>query len=239
MIPPLSPPFEGVADLAKTLSHPHRLRLLDLLALGEHPVETLAKAGGLSLANASQHLQALKAAGLVAARREGKFVQYRLGEGPIVEALCGLKALYEAQRHQTLRLLRGAEEGHGHYEEIQIKDLLERLKTEDLVLIDVRSEDNFANEHLPGAIHMPLDLLLATDVPLSKERAVVAYCRGPLCVLSQHACAHLAQKGYRVHHLSAGMMGWRAFLEEKRLKDQGRNHQDHKDQGHISTPARP
>lgn len=196
----------ALSDIARTLGHPHRLALLEHIAQGERSVEALAELCGLSLANASQHLQHLRRAGLAARRRDGKRVLYRLGGGPIVPLLVALRRCAE---HGDRRL-RGSADVASAAEGVSRQELLDRMANHRVVLIDVRAAEEFALGHLPGAINLPIDTLEARLGELPDDREIVAYCRGPYCVLSHEAVALLRGRGVPARRLEDGFMDWRA-----------------------------
>lgn len=202
--------FEQLAEVARVLGHAHRLDLLEHVAQGERPVEALAKLAGLTLANASQHLQQLRRAGLVASRREGKHVLYRIGDGPVQPLLAALRAYGEASRAEVRVIIGDYFERVDSMEPVSRDVLLERLATGEVMLLDVRPEDEYALGHLPGALNVPLGELEARLAELPADREIVAYCRGPYCVLSVEAVALLRARGYRVRRLQDGLPEWRA-----------------------------
>lgn len=200
--------FGIFARIAKALASPRRLELLDLLAQAPKTVENLAQATGLSLANASQHLQAMKAARLVESAKEGLYVRYRISDPKVIEVYLSFHALAETLdseiKEVTARYLQGRED----MEPIDPSELKKRLKSGSAVLIDVRPEDEFEAGHLPGAVNFPLHLLPSRISELPKGREVVAYCRGPYCVQSVKALEILKSKGIRARRLSAGVHQW-------------------------------
>jgi rhodanese-related sulfurtransferase/DNA-binding transcriptional ArsR family regulator len=202
--------FEQLADVARVLGHAHRLDLLEHVSQGERSVEALGKLTGLTLANASQHLQQLRRAGLVAARRDGKHVLYRIGEGPVQPLLAALRAYGEASRAEVRAIISDYFERVDTMEPVSRDVLLERLATGEVTLLDVRPQDEYALGHLPGALNVPLGELEARLAELPADREIVAYCRGPYCVLSVEAVALLRAKGYRVRRLEDGLPEWKA-----------------------------
>lgn len=202
--------FEQLAEVARVLGHAHRLDLLEHVSQGERPVEALAKLAGLTLANASQHLQQLRRAGLVASRREGKNVLYRIGDGPVLPLLAALRAYGEASRAEMRAIISDYFERVDSMEPVSRDMLLERLAADEVTLLDVRPEDEYALGHLSGALNIPLGELEARLTELPADREIVAYCRGPYCVLSVEAVALLRARGYRVRRLQDGLPEWRA-----------------------------
>lgn len=202
--------FTALAELARTLGNGHRLQLLEHIAQGERAVERLAELSGLSVANTSQHLQHLKRAGFVQSRRDGKRVLYRLGDGPIVDLLAALRRYAEHSRAEIRRLVADSFERRDRLEAISREELLSRLDENGITLLDVRPAEEFALGHLPGAINIPLDQLERRLAELPPEQEVVAYCRGPYCVLSFEAATLLRAKGLHVRRLDSGFPEWKA-----------------------------
>ncbi|KUM02872.1 ArsR family transcriptional regulator [Chromobacterium sp. F49] len=198
--------FDEFAELARTLGNAHRLLLLEHAAQGERPVERLAQLAGLTVANASQHLQQLKRAGLVASRRDGKHVLYRLGDGPVVNLLDALRQCAEHRRREMGRLSAGADGA----EAVSREALLERLRDGDALLLDVRPADEYAQGHLPGALNIPLEMLPQRLAELPAGLEVIAYCRGPFCALSVQAVAALRAGGLAARRLADGFPDWKA-----------------------------
>ncbi|OBU86049.1 ArsR/SmtB family transcription factor [Chromobacterium subtsugae] len=198
--------FDEFAELARTVGNAHRLLLLEHAAQGERPVERLAQLAGLTVANASQHLQQLKRAGLVASRRDGKHVLYRLGDGPVVNLLDALRQCAEHRRREMGRLSAGADGA----EAVSREALLERLRDGDALLLDVRPADEYAQGHLPGALNIPLEMLPQRLAELPAGLEVIAYCRGPFCALSVQAVAALRAGGLAARRLADGFPDWKA-----------------------------
>ena len=202
--------FSQFAVVAKTLGHAHRLDLLEQLAQGERSVEVLAQITGLSVANASQHLQHMRRAGLVATRREGKFIYYRLADDAVLDLLAALRQVAERNLAEVERLVRGYFHDRDNLEPVSREDLLRRLREGAVTVLDVRPEDEFALGHLPGALNIPLRALEARLSELNPSQEIVAYCRGPYCVLSYEAVAALRARGFKVSRLEDGLPEWRA-----------------------------
>lgn len=202
--------FEELADLARTLGNAHRLILLDHIAQEERPVEQLAEASGLSIANASQHLQHLRRAGFVRTRREGKRVFYRLGDGPIEPLLAALRRHAEHNHAQMRAVIADSVAWPERLEAISRTELVRRIQDNSIVLLDVRPPDEFAQGHLPGAINIPVGELERRLAELPRGREIVAYCRGPHCVLSTEAIAALRAKGLPARHFEGGFPDWQA-----------------------------
>jgi ArsR family transcriptional regulator len=202
--------FDQFAIVAKTLGHSHRLELIEQLAQGERSVEILAARIGLSVANASQHLQHLRRAGLVTTRREGKFVHYRLSDEAVLGLLGALRRIAERNLAEVGQVVRSYFEQRDALEAVSREELMRRLRVGNVTVLDVRPEDEYALGHVPGAINVPLHALKNRLAKLSRSKEIVAYCRGPYCVLSFEAVALLREKGYKVRRLEDGMPEWRA-----------------------------
>ena len=203
--------YEQFARMGKGLSSPKRLELLDLLAQGERSVDSLAKEAGLGLSTASMHLQALKDSGLVATRRSGTTIHYRL-DGEDVQALFAMLRdvatahLADAARAATNYL---GSDPHDFSEAIDRLDLLESLSSGEVVVLDVRPTVEFEAGHVPGARSVPLAGLDQFISTLKKDLDVVVYCRGAYCVLAYDAVKALNKKGIKARRLQEGMLEWR------------------------------
>lgn len=202
--------FAQFAAVAKALGHAHRLELLEQLAQGERSVEVLADRTGLSVANASQHLQQMRRVGMVANRRDGKFVYYRLTDDSVLELLAALRRIAERNVAEVERVVRSYFNDRDALEPITREELLQRSRVGAVTVLDVRPEDEFALGHLPGAVNIPLRSLEARLFELDPSQEIVAYCRGPYCVLSYEAAAALRARGFKVRRLEDGLPEWRA-----------------------------
>lgn len=213
--------FEQLARLGKALGSGNRLELLDYLAQGERSVESLSKASGLTIANTSQHLRQLLQAGLVSTRKEGLFVFYQLADEAVVDLLGLLRNIAEANLAEVDRLVRTYLTSKDNLEPVHADDLLQRIQEGLVTVVDVRPPVEFASGHLPGAINIPLnDLEECLDKISNNEmeecferlktsKEIVAYCRGPYCMLSFEAVSRLREKGYRARRLENGYPEWK------------------------------
>jgi rhodanese-related sulfurtransferase/DNA-binding transcriptional ArsR family regulator len=202
--------YEQFAIVAKALGHAQRLELIEHLAQGPRSVEALATKLGLPIANASQHLQTLRRAGLVSAERDGKFVNYRLADDGVLSAFASVRTIAERHLAEVDRIVRGYFEARDGMEPVTRRELADRMRDGLVIVIDVRPPDEFALGHVPGAISVPLGDLKARLSEFDKDREVVAYCRGPWCVMSFEAVAALRSHGYAARRLADGMPEWRA-----------------------------
>jgi ArsR family transcriptional regulator len=198
------------AAVAKAVANEHRLELLELVAQGERSVEALAERSGLSVANASQHLQHLRRAGLVTARRQAKFVLYRLADDAVLTMLAGMHKVAERNLGEVERILRSYFHARDDLEPVSRTELAKRIKQGLVTVLDVRPEDEFALGHLPGARNVPLSQLKRQLRGLDRNTEIVAYCRGPYCVLSFEAVAQLRKLGFKARRLQDGLPEWKA-----------------------------
>lgn len=202
--------FAEFAAVAKALGHAHRLELLEQLAQGERNVEVLAHKVGLSIANASQHLQHMRRAGMVSTRRDGKFVYYRLADDGVLDLLAALRRIAERNVAEVERIVRSYFDNRDSLEPVSRKELAERLRAGTVTVLDVRPEDEFALGHVPGALNVPLHALEARLSELNRSQEIVAYCRSAFCVLSYEAIAALRARGFKAHRLEDGFPEWRS-----------------------------
>ncbi len=202
--------FAQFAAVARSLGHVHRLELLEQLAQGERSVDVLADRTGLSIANASQHLQHLRRAGLVTNRREGKFIYYRLTDDAVLGVLAALRTIAERNIADVERVVRSYFDRRDSMEAVSREELLERSRAGTVTVLDVRPEDEFTLAHLPGALNIPLRELESRLGDIDPKQEVVAYCRGPYCVLSYEAVAQLRARGFKARRLEDGLPEWRA-----------------------------
>lgn len=203
--------FAGLAEIAQALGHPHRLELLEHLGQGQRSVEELAALAGLTFANASRHLQILRRAALVATRRDGKRVLYSVaGEDDVIALLKALGRVGERNAAEIERVMTAYFRTRDAMEPVTRKGLIKRLRDGLVTVLDVRPEAEFALGHLPSALNIPWPALKRRLAELPNGREIVAYCRGPYCVLSFEAVALLRTRGYAVHRLEDGFPEWRA-----------------------------
>jgi rhodanese-related sulfurtransferase len=209
--------FEQFARVAKALGHPARLELIDLLAQGERTVEALASAAQLAISTTSAHLQTLKRAHLVSTRRDGTRVYYALAGDDVAQLYVSLRAAAQAHLPDTEIARRaylglpatGAAEAGDPVEEVDRDELLHRVRSGEVVVLDVRPSQEYVHGHIPGAISIPLDELAHRLAELPADRTIVAYCRGGYCVFAYDAVRQLRASGYRATRLTEGMLEWR------------------------------
>ncbi|WP_018263361.1 ArsR/SmtB family transcription factor [Methylobacterium sp. WSM2598] len=203
--------FASLAEIAQALGHAHRLELLEHLGQGERSVEELAARASLTFANASRHLQILRRASLVATRRDGKRVLYRLaGDGEVIALLKALGQVGERTMAEIERVMTAYFRARDALEPVSRAELIERLRGGLVTVLDVRPESEFRLGHVPTALNIPWSELEQRLGELPPDREVIAYCRGPYCVLSFEAVAALRARGYTVHRLEDGFPEWKA-----------------------------
>jgi rhodanese-related sulfurtransferase/DNA-binding transcriptional ArsR family regulator len=202
--------YSEFASVARALGSPHRLEILEHLAQGERGVEALAERVGLSVANTSQHLQQLRRAGLVASRRDGKFVLYRLSDDRVLRLTADLSDVAQRNLAEVDRVRRTYFNDRDNMEPVTREELMKRSRDGLVIVLDVRPPDEFEVGHLPGAINIPLNELEARLGDLNPAQEIVAYCRGPWCVLSFEAVASLRARGFTARRLEDGFPEWRA-----------------------------
>jgi len=201
--------FAEFAAVARALGSEHRLDLLEHVAQGEQSVELLAERTGIPFASVSQHLQALRKAGLVSARRDGRRVLYRIADDSVLRLLSSLRQVAERQVAEVERIVAGYFRDRDSLEPVSRKELTARIKDGLVTVLDVRPEDEFTAGHLPGAVNIPLSQLRKRLPDLPKGQEVVAYCRGPWCVLAFEAVALLREEGRKARRLDGGLPEWK------------------------------
>jgi rhodanese-related sulfurtransferase len=203
--------YEQFSRIGKAVSSPKRLEMLDLLCQGEKTVETISTETGLTLANTSQHLQTLKAARLVDAEKEGLYVKYRLADEMVCEFFRAMRVLAENRLAEVDMIKRRFLEGREGMEPVNRDDLLKRVIEGGVTVLDVRPVDEYRTGHIPGALSVPLGHLKELLSKLPKDQEIVAYCRGPYCVLAVQAVDMLREKGFNAIRLEESVQDWRAM----------------------------
>ena len=202
--------YEQFARLGKAVSAPKRLELLDLLCQGPKTVEVLADHAALSVANTSQHLQVLRAARLVEAEKQGLHVEYRLAGEDVCEFFLALRTLAESRLAEIEVVTREYLGQRDAMDPVAGAELLRRVKSGEVTVLDVRPLEEYRAGHIPGAVSMPLGELQTRFKELPKNREVVAYCRGPYCVFAGEAVELLRKKGFRAQRIQEGVADWRS-----------------------------
>lgn len=202
--------YEQLARVSKAMASPHRVELVELLSQGPRTVEALARLADMTLANTSAHLQVLRGAGLVEATKEGLYVTYRLGGPSVAELLLTTRKVAEARLAEVAKVTRDFLAEHAQLEEVDEAALRARVRRGEVTLLDVRPPEEFAAGHLPGALSVPLPELARQLAALPRRREVVAYCRGPYCVMAIEAVRQLRAKGFKAVRLEDGVLDWAA-----------------------------
>lgn len=201
--------FAQFARVGKALSHGNRLELMEFLAQGERSVEELAKVAGLSVANTSQHLQQLRQVGMVVSRKEGLKVFYRISSDDVVLLLDVLRRVGERHVAEVDKLINSYLTVKDNLEPIPRQELLSRAKQGLVTVLDVRPKEEFEAGHVPGAVNIPLSELEDHLDNLNADQEIVAYCRGPHCILAFDAVSQLREKGFKARRLEDGYPEWK------------------------------
>ncbi|RMD99875.1 MAG: ArsR family transcriptional regulator [Calditrichaeota bacterium] len=201
--------FEQFAKIANAFASPKRLEIIDILAQGERDVDSLARQASMTVANTSRHLQILRHARLVEVRRDGVRIYYRLADDDVLKCWIELQSLAEKRTAEVREIARIFFEERDAMRPISKEELQQRLQNNEVIVLDVRPEEEFRSGHIPGAVSIPLSQLQKRLEELPRDREVVAYCRGPYCVLSAEAMAILRDAGYHAVRLKEGLPQWR------------------------------
>ena len=202
--------YEQLARIGKALSTPARLEILELLAQAERSVDALARLTGLTVANTSQHLQLLRQVGLVTSRREGQFIFYRLAGDEVVTLIGSLGRVGETHIAEVGKLIQNFFTVQDEIEAVPAKELLKQARKGLVTIIDLRPVEEYAAGHVPGAINIPLPELQKRLRDLPKGKEIIAYCRGPYCLMSFTAVKMLRDRGHKARRLQAGLPEWRS-----------------------------
>ncbi len=201
--------YEQFARIGKAVAHPKRIELLDLLCQGERSVEVLADAAGMGVTNTSAHLRVLREARLVATRKQGTRVFYRLADDAVCEFFFALRDLAGDRYAEVDRIVRDYFIARDELEPVDRDELLQRAGAGDVIILDVRPHEEYEAGHIPGAISIPLEELAGKVADLPRDAEIVAYCRGPYCVLAPQALELLRREGFTVRRLEDGFPEWR------------------------------
>lgn len=202
--------YSELATIARALANPHRLEIIELLAQGPSPVEYIAGNTGLSIANASQHLQTLKSARLVDVDKRGKYSFYSLHNSAVFELWKSMRDLGFAQNAHIEKLLRDFRKSRHNLEPVHSEELLERIDQGKSIVLDVRPREEYEAGHITSALSVPQNELREKLESLPKGREIIAYCRGPLCAMADDAIKLLHEHGYRAARLDVGYPEWRS-----------------------------
>lgn len=200
---------EQFARIAKAVANPHRLELVDLLAQGERSVEELANEAALSIANASQHLQALREAHLIIARKQGLRVYYRLADATVYQLVQLIRQIAERQLAEVERIIDTYLTERKVLEPVTLNELMSRLREPGLIVLDVRPALEYTQGHIAGARSIPIDELQQRLHELPPDQEIVAYCRGAYCVFADEALQLLLSHGYRARRMQQGYPDWK------------------------------
>jgi rhodanese-related sulfurtransferase/DNA-binding transcriptional ArsR family regulator len=203
--------YEQFARVSKALASAHRVELVELLSQGPRTVEALARMADMTLANTSAHLQVLRGAGLVESTKAGLFVTYRLADPAVAELLLSTRKVAEVRLAEVAKVTRDFLAANSQLEAIDGAALRARVRRGEVTLLDVRPPEEYVAGHLPGALSVPLPDLARQLARLPKRREVVAYCRGPYCVLAIEAVKQLRARGFKAVRLEAGVLDWAAL----------------------------
>jgi rhodanese-related sulfurtransferase len=201
--------FEQFARIGKSLSNGRRLEILELLAQGPRTVEDVSREVGLSVANTSQHLQVLRRSNLVSVKREGLYARYKLASDDVLQMCISMRRLGERHLSDVQRLVDTYLSSRARLEPISCRDLLRKLKEKNVFVLDVRPIEEYEEGHIAGARSIPLPELKKRLKEIHRKRELVAYCRGPYCVLADQAVSFLASRGYRAVRLREGFPEWK------------------------------
>jgi rhodanese-related sulfurtransferase len=201
--------YSELAKITKSMSNPHRLEIIELLAQGEFPVEQIAKQTNLSIANASQHLQVLKVARLVEIDRQGNFIFYRLSNSNVFKAWKALRELGVERIATIEKVVKEFRSYQFDLETVTIDELIVKLESGKVTILDVRPESEYKQGHIANAISIPIDQLAIRLKELPKQNEVIVYCRGPFCVYADEAVAFLYKAGYKAKRLVDGFPDWK------------------------------
>jgi rhodanese-related sulfurtransferase/DNA-binding transcriptional ArsR family regulator len=200
--------YDQFARVGKALASPHRIELVELLAQGPRTVEALSKLADMTLANTSAHLQVLRGAGLVDSTKHGLYVTYRLSDPSVAELLLATRKVAEARLAEVTRITRDFLSENAQLEAVDVDELREKVRNGEVTVLDVRPEEEYEAAHIPGALSVPLPALAKRLSELPRTREVVAYCRGPYCVLAVQAVRLLRTRGFKAVRLEDGVLDW-------------------------------
>jgi rhodanese-related sulfurtransferase/DNA-binding transcriptional ArsR family regulator len=210
---PVSPKkhlFEHFARVAKAMASPNRLELLEALAQGERSVDALAQASGMSVANTSHHLQALRDGGLASSRRDGQQIFYRLSDDAIPAIIASIRGVAERHLAEVERIVRDNFDSRDDLKPLRRDELMRLASAGEAMVIDVRPPGEYQAGHVPGAINIPIDSLPQRLMELPRTQEIVAYCRGPYCMLAFDAVEQLRKSGFRARRMEDGFPEWKA-----------------------------
>jgi rhodanese-related sulfurtransferase/DNA-binding transcriptional ArsR family regulator len=200
--------YSLLSRMVKAMANPHRLEIIDLLAQSDRTVEEIAIETEMSVANASQHLQVLKASNLVDVSREGNFIRYRLADKTIYKSWYNLRKIGFDKVPEIYKLIKDYREKKNVLEAVSISELMQRMKTKKIILLDIRPVEEYNAGHIQDAISVPIDKLPAMLKKLLKSKEYIAYCRGSFCVFADDAVQILKRNGFNAKRLEEGFPDW-------------------------------
>jgi rhodanese-related sulfurtransferase/biotin operon repressor len=202
--------YGELAKITKAMANAHRMEIIDLLAQGPFSVEEIASNAGMSVANASQHLQVLKNAGLVIISRKGNFIYYSLTNEKVFDAWRSLRELGMEQNTKAKFVVDEFRKKHYSLDPVGTEELCKKVSKGEVLLLDVRPEEEFARGHIHQALSMPIDQILTRMKELSKDKEIIAYCRGPFCVYADQAVELLLKNGFNANRMAEGYPDWKS-----------------------------
>lgn len=203
--------YSELARVTKAIGNPRRMEIIDLLAQGPFSVEKIAEQTNMSIANASQHLQVLKGARLVEISRKGNFIYYHLASEKVFHAWRGLRELGLIQNAEAEKLIRDFYNTRHQLEPVSMEELRQKINRQDVVVLDVRPDEEYERGHIHRAISIPVEELMKRMDELSRDKEIIAYCRGPFCVYADEAVALLREQGFEAKRLKEGFPDWVAM----------------------------
>jgi len=201
--------FSGLSKLLKAISNPSRLRIIEMLSQGEMPVEEIARGTGMSIANASQHLQVLKNSNIVRYRKEGHYVFYILASDEFLSMYRQITRYAVNEIAELEKMINRQRDSYNTHDAVSFDELEQMAGSDNVLLLDLRSTNEFEFGHIKGAVSIPMQELIINLKTLNKEKEIIAYCRGPFCLLADEAVKILRESGYRARRLEEGYPEWK------------------------------
>lgn len=201
--------FSELAKISQALGNAKRLEIVDLLAQGEKTVDKIAASTGMSVANTSQHLQVLKAGNLVSIQRKGNFISYKLSSTDVAIIYTLLRDFGTSRIAEIDKVVKEFRAGKHNLDSVTVEELIDKMSLENVVLLDVRPQDEFESGHISGALSIPIEQLAERLSEIPSDKTVVAYCRGPFCVFADEAVKLLHQHNFNVTRLEEGFPDWK------------------------------
>jgi len=209
--------YSILANMVKAMANSHRLEIIDLLGQAERSVDEIATETGMSIANASQHLQVLKQSQLVQIKRKGNFILYSLANDNVYKSWRDLREIGMESLAEVEKIVKDFRTRKSTLEPVRIDELLSKMESSNIILLDVRPEQEFKAGHIPDAINIPIDQLAKRINKLKKTKQYIAYCRGPFCVFADDAVQLLTQKGFRARRLEEGYPDWKIKFQSESI----------------------